>query len=108
MATWLYLASAIGLELGGAWFMKQSARFTKPLPSVLMFGFFAASIAALNLAARQIGIGIAYAVWAGLATSLITALGYYVYGEPITRLQLLAIGLIVIGVILLNVSPQQG
>lgn len=108
MTTWLYLALAISLEVGGAYFMKQSAGFSKLWPSVLMFGFFIASIAALTVAARQLGIGIAYAIWAGLATSLITAVGYLIYHEPLTGLQLIAIGLIVLGVVLLNLNAQAG
>jgi small multidrug resistance pump len=102
--TWLYLVLAVLLEVGGAICMKQSEGFSRLLPSVLMFGFFAASIAALTMTARQLGIGVSYAVWGGLATTLITLIGTLFFNETLSLGKLVGIALIGIGVALINLT----
>jgi small multidrug resistance pump len=100
--SWLLLTAAILLEVAGTTSMKFSAGFTKLLPSILIFIFYAASFAVLTLALRKIDISIAYAIWSGMGTVLITAIGILWFREPATAFKLACIGLIVLGVIGLN------
>jgi small multidrug resistance pump len=49
-------------------------------------------------------VSIAYAIWAGLGTALIATVGILWFEEPITALKIISLGLIIIGVIGLNLS----
>lgn len=101
---WLLLVAAIVLEVLGTTSMKLSEGFARPVPSVLVFVFYGASIAVLTLVLRYLDVSVAYAVWAGLGTALISAVGILAFGEPLTALKALALGLIVAGVAVLNLA----
>lgn len=104
MQHWLYLAAAIFLEVAGTTSMKLSAGFTRLLPSALIFVFYALSFVALTLALRRIDLGVAYAIWAGIGTALIAVIGIVGFDEPLTALKLASIGLIIAGVVGLNLG----
>jgi small multidrug resistance pump len=99
MQHWFFLASAIVLEVAGTTAMKLSGGFTRILPSVLLFVFYAASFAALTLALKKIDVGVAYAVWSGVGTALIAAIGILYFREPATALKFFSIFLIILGIV---------
>ena len=72
MQSWLYLAGAILLEVAGTSCMKLSEGFTKLIPSVLIFIFYGLSFVGLTIALKKIDVSIAYAVWAGIGTILVS------------------------------------
>lgn len=49
-------------------------------------------------------MGVAYALWSGLGTAAIVAVGAAFLGEPITLVKVLGISLIVAGVLVLNLG----
>jgi small multidrug resistance pump len=102
--TWLYLTLAILLEVSGTTCMKLSQGFTKLFPSVLLFVFYTLSMGMLTLALKKIDVSVAYAVWSGMGTALIATIGVLWFKEPLTALKLISIGLIIIGVVGLNLS----
>uniref|UniRef100_A0A098EF16 Cation/cationic drug transporter n=1 Tax=groundwater metagenome TaxID=717931 RepID=A0A098EF16_9ZZZZ len=87
--------------------MKFSEGFTKILPSVMMFVFYAGSFVALTYAVKTIDIGLAYAVWAAVGITLIAIIGILYFKEPVTALKIVSIGLIIIGVVGLYLSGTQ-
>lgn len=101
---WFYLMMAILLEVLGTTSMKLSEGFTKVVPSVAMFFFYGLSFSALTLALKKLEVGLAYAVWGGLGTVLITLIGIAYFNESTSLLKLVSIGLIVVGVVGLNLS----
>jgi small multidrug resistance pump len=101
---WVYLVLAIVLEVSGTTSMKLSQGFTKLLPSVLMFLCYGLSLGALTLALKGIDVSMAYAVWSGLGTALIAAVGVLWLKEPLDTLKVVSLTLIIIGVIGLNLS----
>lgn len=106
MQHWIYLWIAIGLEVAGTTSMKYSQGFTRLLPSVLIFVFYAGAFAALTLALKNLDVSLAYAIWAGVGTVLIALIGFFMFGEPVTLVRIFCIGLIVIGVVGLSLfSP---
>jgi len=104
MHPWFYLIIAILLEVAGTTSMKLSDGFSRLVPSVLIFVFYGLSFAGLTLALKRIDVSIAYAIWAGLGTALITVIGLAYFKEPATLIKLISIGLIVVGVIGLNLD----
>jgi len=104
MQYWLYLAGAIALETAGTTSMKLSDGFTKLVPSILIFLFYAASFVALTFALKGIDVSLAYAIWSGIGTIIIATIGILYFQEPATALKIVSIGLIVIGVVGLKLS----
>jgi small multidrug resistance pump len=102
--TWLYLTLAIVLEVSGTTCMKLSEGFTKLGPSILLVVFYTLSFGMLTLALKRLDVSIAYAVWSGVGTALIAAIGVLWFKEPVTALKLISLGLIIIGVVGLNLS----
>ncbi len=107
MQHWFYLTCAILLEVAGTTSMKLSHGFTKIVPSVLIFVFYTASFVVLTLALKKVDVSIAYAIWSGAGTVLITVIGITYFREPSTMLKLASIGLIIIGIVGLNLSTAQ-
>jgi small multidrug resistance pump len=101
---WVFLAFAILLEVLGTISMKLSAGFTRAVPTLLIFVFYAASFTALTFALKKIDIGLAYAIWSGVGTALITLIGIAFFREPSTILKMASIGLIITGVVGLHLS----
>ncbi len=104
MQYWFYLACAIALEIAGTTSMKLSDGFTKLVPSILIFLFYAASFVGLTFALKGIDVSLAYAIWSGIGTVIIATIGILYFQEPATALKLVSIGLIVVGVAGLKLS----
>lgn len=103
---WVYLLVAILLEVTGTTCMKLSQGFTRLWPSVLMFVFYVLSLVALTFVFKKIDVSIAYAVWSGLGTALIAVIGMLWFKEPLTAVKIISIGLIIVGVVGLNISEK--
>lgn len=102
--TWLYLVLAILLEVSGTTCMKLSEGFTKMVPSILLVVFYILSLGMLTLALKKIDVSAAYAIWSGVGTALIASIGVLWFKEPAAALKLISLGLIIIGVVGLNLS----
>lgn len=66
--------------------MKLSEGFSKPSYSMLVVLFYAASFAGFGYVLKRMEVGVAYAVWAGLGTALVAAVGVMAFGEDLTVL----------------------
>lgn len=104
MMHWILLIAAIVLEVAGTTSMKLSAGFTKPIPSAMLFFFYAAAFTALTLALKKIDVSVAYAVWSGLGTALIAIIGVVYFREGVTAIKVISLLLIVAGVVGLNLG----
>jgi len=93
-----YLAAAIILEICGTTSLKLSDGFTRIAPSVAVVLCYVASFALLGLALRGIELSIAYAVWAGVGTAVVAAIGIIWFGESAGAWKLLCLALVVLGV----------
>lgn len=99
MLYWSCLALAITLEIAGTTSMKLSQGFTRPLPSVLLFVFYALSFALMTVAVKRIDMSVSYAIWSGVGTAVITLIGVHAFGETLSPVQIASIALIIAGVI---------
>jgi quaternary ammonium compound-resistance protein SugE len=103
---WIYLALAGLLEIIWAFFMKKSAGFTLPVPSLITITTMIASFALLSISMRTLPLGTAYTIWTGIGAVGAFTLGVVVLGEAATPLRLLAAGLIVSGIVLMKMSSS--
>jgi small multidrug resistance pump len=101
-----YLAAAILLEICGTTSLKLSDGFTRFAPSAAVVLFYAASFVLLGLALRRIELSIAYAVWSGVGTALVAAIGILWFGESAAAAKLLCLGLIILGVAGLHLADS--
>lgn len=104
MKAWIFLILAILFEVAGTTSMKLSEGFSRLIPSILLFVFYAASFVAVTFALEKIDISVAYAVWSGVGTALITIVGILFFRETVTVLKIVSIILIIIGVVGLNLA----
>ena len=104
MIGWVYLVSAIVFEVLGTTAMKLSEGFSKTMPSLAMGLFYLLSLGMLTLALKKFDVSVAYAIWSGLGTALITLIGIWYFKEPATLLKLGSIALIIIGVVGLHLG----
>lgn len=103
--SWLVLA--ILFEVSGTICMKLSDGFNRLGPSISMFILYMLSFACLNFALKSINISLAYAIWAGVGTTLIAIIGVIWFNEPINFLKTISISLVVIGVVGINLTTSQ-
>jgi len=101
---WVFLAIAIASEVFATTMLKVSDGFSKLLPAIAVVIGYGLSFFMLALALRSIGLGTAYAIWAGIGTVGATIAGVLIFGEQLPVLAIVGIGFVVIGVVLLNVA----
>ena len=103
---WVFLVLAIVAEVIGTSFLRASAGFTKPLPSVMVVLGYGAAFYFLSLTLTAIPIGIAYAVWSGVGVTLIASIGWLFLGQKLDAAAIAGMGLIVAGVVVLNLFSK--
>jgi len=103
---WVFLVIAVVAEVIGTSFLKASAGFTKPLPSLMVVLGYGAAFYFLSLTLTTIPVGIAYAVWSGVGVTLIAAIGWLFLGQKLDAAALAGMGLIVAGVVVLNLFSK--
>ena len=104
LSTWGVLGLAILCEVVGTSFLNLSAQFTRPWPTAAMALFYLASFYLLSVAFRDLPMGVVYAVWSGLGIVLISLVGLVGFGQRLDPWALLGIGLILAGVVAVNLS----
>lgn len=101
---YVFLALAILFEVAATSLLKTTDGFSRLWPTVLCLVLYAGSFAWLSLAVRQVPIGVAYAMWAGLGTALIVAIGVVFLDESISVAKVVGVVLVVGGVVTLNLG----
>lgn len=98
----LWLALAIGSEIVATVSLKLSDGFSKPIPSVVVVLGYGLSFYALSITLRDIPLGVVYAVWSGIGTAAIVMIGVFLFREMLDAVKVAGIGLIIVGVVMLN------
>ncbi|KGF72316.1 multidrug transporter [Neosynechococcus sphagnicola sy1] len=101
-----YLVIAILAEVIATTALKAAQSFTQPLPSFVVVAGYAVAFYCLSMCLQSIPVGVVYAIWSGLGIVLVTLLGWWVYGQSLDAQGFLGMGLILAGVIVLNLFSQ--
>lgn len=99
---WAFLAAAIVSEVFASSMLKLSEGLSKPLPTVGVTAGYLVSFYCLSLTLKTLPLGTAYAVWAGLGLVLTSLVSIVFFGQKPDLMGVVSIGLILLGVILLN------
>lgn len=103
---YLYLALAIVFEVIGSSCIKLSDGFTKLLPTAVVVVTYFICFYFISLALKTMPLGMAYAIWGGVGIVLITLISAFVFKQHIDLPAVFGIGLIVAGVVVLNLFSK--
>lgn len=112
MAAWLpqnhylWLGLAIGCEVVATSALKASDGLQRWQPAMLVVAGYVAAFYCLGQALRHIPIGVAYAIWSGVGIVAVSAIGYVLFQQKLQATHWLGIGLIALGVVVLQSAPQ--
>jgi len=102
---YVFLLVAIAFEVVATSLLKATEGFTRLWPTVATLTGYAAAFAALAWAIKQdLPVGVAYAMWSGLGTAAIVAIGVVFLGEPVSVQKIAGVVLVIGGVVVLNLG----
>jgi quaternary ammonium compound-resistance protein SugE len=103
---WLMLFVAGIFEVVWAVAMKQSAGFTRLMPTLVTLAGMVVSFVLLSAAMRTIPLGTAYTIWTGIGAVGAFLVGITVLGEQVSAMRVIAAVLIVSGLVLMKLSAD--
>lgn len=102
---YLLLFGAIAAEVIGATATRYSEGFTRPIPTALTVVAVLAAYYLLSLVLqRGMSIGVAYGIWAALGVALVAIVGWILFGDHLTWVQVAGIVLVIAGVLSLELG----
>lgn len=98
------LLAAIAAEVAASAALPRAQGFRDPLWTAFVVSGYAVSIWLLALVVRHMPVSTAYAIWAGLGTAAVAVIGALWLGESLGAVKIAAIGMIIAGVVVLNLQ----
>ena len=99
---YIFLAFAIVLEITGTSLVKDTAGFTRWIPSIICLVTICFSYYLMSHVVIFIPVGITYATWSGLGIAAITIIGILKYNQIPNIPTIIGLLLIISGVIIVN------
>jgi|SRR5690348_10044874 quaternary ammonium compound-resistance protein SugE len=104
LMVWPMVVVAGLFETAFAVFLKLSHGLTNLWPTIGFAACALISFGLLTTALRRLEVGPAYAVWTGIGATGTAVVGMAFLGESVSPLKLVSIGLVLAGVVGLNLS----
>ncbi len=104
---WITLLIAGALEVVWAFTMKQSAGFTRLVPSIITLVTMIGSVVLLSISMRTLPLGTAYTIWTGIGAIGAFVVGILVLGEQASPMRIIAAILIVSGLVLMKLASPE-
>ncbi|QSG10044.1 quaternary ammonium compound efflux SMR transporter SugE [Halapricum desulfuricans] len=101
---WIVLFVAGLFEIAWAIGLAYSDGLSKPLPTLGTVAALLVSMVLLAHAVQELPVGTAYAVWTGIGAVGTASLGIVLLDEPATLARVAFIGVIVVGIVGLNLT----
>ncbi|RAY15914.1 QacE family quaternary ammonium compound efflux SMR transporter [Actinomadura craniellae] len=101
---YVFLVLAIACEVVGTSLLKSTEGFSRLVPTAACLGAYALAFVWLAQAVKDVQVGVAYALWSGLGTAAIVAIGVTFLNEPVNAAKVIGIVLIITGVVVLNLG----
>ena len=99
---YIFLGFAVVLEITGTSFVKDTAGFTRWLPSIICLITICFSYYLMSHVVGFIPVGITYATWSGLGIAAITIIGVVKYNQIPNIPTIIGLTLIIVGVVIVN------
>jgi small multidrug resistance pump len=105
IAAYLFLSGAIVAEVLATSLLKHTDGFSRLWPTLACLLLYGCAFFLLAKAlTRGMHVGIGYAVWSAVGTTVIVTIGILVFHEPISTLKIVGVVLVVVGVVTLNLA----
>lgn len=105
MSAWLYLVGAIIFEVFGTISLRLAVDKKRWYVGVVAGYIIAFSLLAVTLA-NGLPLGVAYGIWAAAGVALTAILSKVLFNEPLTRVMIFGIVLIIGGVLLIEIGAS--
>lgn len=103
---YLFLMLAIVAEVSATLSLKAAARGKKFMYGVVISGYLVAFFLLALTLREGVPLGIAYGIWAAVGVALTAILSRVIYKEPLTWVMLVGIGMILVGILIIELSAQ--
>ena len=104
MTAWLFLAAAILAEVTATLALRMAALAHRGWYVLMAIGYAAAFAALATSLSLGMPLGVAYGIWAAAGVALTALASRIFFAEPLTRVMLLGIALIMAGVLLIEIG----
>ncbi|MCI0348701.1 MAG: SMR family transporter [Acidobacteriales bacterium] len=101
---WALLLVGILLDVAGTIALRISEGMTRPFWNGVALLFYGSSLFPFGMALKKIDISVGFAIWSALEMVLITSIGILWFREAASPLKMVSLGLILVGVVTLNLS----
>ncbi|MEV8250643.1 multidrug efflux SMR transporter [Microbacterium sp. NPDC076768] len=106
-SAWPPLLVAIGLEVAATLSLRAAEGFTHPLWLIPVVLGYSGSLWLLSVVLdRGMPVGVAYGIWSALGVVLTAILGTVLFDELLGAVQIIGVGVIVLGVLLVELGSH--
>ena len=106
-SAWPPLLLAIALEVTATLALRAAEGFTHPLWLIPVVVGYAGSLWLLSVVLdRGMPVGVAYGIWSAIGVVLTAVLGTVLFGETLGAVQIIGVGAIVVGVLLVELGSH--
>ncbi|WP_337004765.1 MULTISPECIES: DMT family transporter [unclassified Microbacterium] len=107
-SAWPPLLLAIGLEVTATLSLRAAEGFTHPLWLIVVVIGYTGSLWLLSVVLdRGMAVGVAYGIWSAIGVVLTAVLGTVLFGEELGPMQIVGVGVIVVGVLLVELGSHE-
>ncbi|WP_270364860.1 DMT family transporter [Microbacterium algeriense] len=107
-SAWPPLLIAIALEVSATLSLRAAEGFTHPLWLIVVVLGYTGSLWLLSVVLdRGMAVGVAYGIWSAIGVVLTAVLGTALFGEVLGPVQIIGVGVIVIGVLLVELGSHE-
>ncbi|MFV2028718.1 DMT family transporter [Neisseria sp. S1] len=108
MNVWILLVLAIALEICGTLLLKLSNGFANWQAAAGALFCYGLAFYCLSVLLKTIPLGIAYAIWSGVGIAAVSIIGWLFMNQKLDMAALIGIGMIIAGVLVINLFSQAG
>lgn len=102
---YLFLIVAIVAEVIATSLLKSTEGFSRLWPTVAcLAGYSVAFLMLAQAIERGMQVGIGYALWSAIGTTLIVIVGVLFLSEPLSAMKVVGVSLVIAGVVTLNLA----
>ncbi|GGM44448.1 DMT family transporter [Microbacterium saperdae] len=106
-SAWPPLLVAIALEVMATLSLRAAEGFTHPLWLILVVIGYSGSLWLLSIVLdRGMPVGVAYGIWSAIGVVATAVLGTVLFGELLGPVQIIGVGVIVVGVLLVELGSH--
>ncbi|MBO9624805.1 MAG: multidrug efflux SMR transporter [Microbacterium sp.] len=106
-SAWPPLLAAIALEVSATLSLRAAEGFAHPFWLIPVVIGYAGSLWLLSVVLdRGMSVGVAYGIWSAIGVTLTALLGTVLFGEALAPVQIVGVGVIVAGVLLVELGSH--